>query len=795
MTSFVSRSCSEEGNAAVFPKMISVRELRSVSTIEDVHEYLSKVEEAEREIDVRLAEDLSREVRNEYQEVVRTFLPSQLPSLSLELENAENALVRASELAAFLSARVQQLSSIRERVCHALKRMTQVIEVAKCVENAQFFLKQQDEERTADEFSKYLRYEESAIDERSRQTMDQVQTELLRRIDGELTRAIRAGDLSSVERYTRLFGLVEKPERAIEKLCDHVAAQVDVASTISEIESWQASHPGEVLNEAYSYAISIDLFFKRLHRQVRRQRDFLSRALGFGGYVRVLVSLEPIVAKYALELLQRFVESAGVLAMKQKVVSGKFAVDGESAESDSSLSSQLFSLVEYLVVVLQSFERHSRFLKSSVEQARGDVEEALRRAESVKEGGPDGPAPRRSAAGWGGAEGLRRERVQIDELAKKANFDGSESLLYWVSELAECYVLFEHYHLKEVMGMVVEQSGVILVEDLCQVSTMADNVFFLLKECMGRAGATLSVNILCAVTNLVVAELDGGFLTALEEISYLAPASSSAPGTGQGGQSAAMRSIPIRNVLISMNTIAQSARYVVELKRSIEEPCEGVFGRGSQELDKVMVCCEELVAVEGKIRRQLEVQMKWLMRPLSHKIAGMLEGFDRANFIVMDGQQAEGQASWVETLTHSLDQLVVPLRERLCRENREVFLSLVVSKVTEMLEGMIMKKGYNLLGAEQLDRDMRAVETYFAQQSQECTKGKFGRIYDITFLLTLEQVEEIVEMWNREEVDTRSRMRLSLSEIKRVLALRIGASHEEATRLELVGWRRDGVLM
>ncbi|KAJ8531968.1 hypothetical protein K7X08_011891 [Anisodus acutangulus] len=59
----------------------------------------------------------------------------------------------------------------------------------------------------------------------------------------------------------------------------------------------------------------------------------------------------------------------------------------------------------------------------------------------------------------------------------------------------------------------------------------------------------------------------------------------------------------------------------------------------------------------------------------------------------------------------------------------------------------MMQKIFSQLGGLQLDRDVRALVSYFSNMTQRTVRDKFSHLTQMATILNLEKVSEILDFW------------------------------------------------
>ena len=110
----------------------------------------------------------------------------------------------------------------------------------------------------------------------------------------------------------------------------------------------------------------------------------------------------------------------------------------------------------------------------------------------------------------------------------------------------------------------------------------------------------------------------------------------------------------------------------------------------------------------------------------------------------------------------------------LTSNNYEIFVGMMASEVTLQIEKASIKSKFSRLGGLQFDREIRSLVSFFATWSM---REKFSRLNQIATILNLEAVGEIN--------DFHENWKLTPTEMKQILALRVDFNVEEVKKLRL----------
>jgi hypothetical protein len=138
---------------------------------------------------------------------------------------------------------------------------------------------------------------------------------------------------------------------------------------------------------------------------------------------------------------------------------------------------------------------------------------------------------------------------------------------------------------------------------------------------------------------------------------------------------------------------------------------------------------------------------------------------------------------WVETFIQRMQDTVVIYREYLNEEIWEELIMYLVDALIGNLEQILLKKTYTYYGGLQLHNDIQQLFKYFTILTKRTVRDKFTRLIQITSLLTLEKVTEILDYWYIENM----KWRLTCDEVKEILKRRKDFNCVAIDRLKLSG--------
>ena len=113
----------------------------------------------------------------------------------------------------------------------------------------------------------------------------------------------------------------------------------------------------------------------------------------------------------------------------------------------------------------------------------------------------------------------------------------------------------------------------------------------------------------------------------------------------------------------------------------------------------------------------------------------------------------------------------------------ESLVQIVADSIASRLEAAVLTKRFNQLGGLQLDREVRTLVSGFAVMSSKSLRDRFARLTQVTTVVNLESVAEILDYWG--ENSGSMTWRLTPGEVRKVLGLRVDFRADEIARLAL----------
>ena len=197
----------------------------------------------------------------------------------------------------------------------------------------------------------------------------------------------------------------------------------------------------------------------------------------------------------------------------------------------------------------------------------------------------------------------------------------------------------------------------------------------------------------------------------------------------------------------------------------------------------VVAKLDAAAAVEGALRAALDDGLGTLAASLLPRLKLRLEAFGTAE-LVLESEAAFTAAandSFVSGYLAELEALLKALRPSLAPDVLDALLQLFIKSGVERLEVLLLAKRLDQWGAQQLDRDVRALQSRLTELSSRSVRHQLARLSQMTTLLNLEREAELAELWREPGFG----WLLSADEARQVLALRVDFRRDAIAQLAL----------
>ncbi|PIO63143.1 hypothetical protein TELCIR_15273 [Teladorsagia circumcincta] len=397
----------------------------------------------------------------------------------------------------------------------------------------------------------------------------------------------------------------------------------------------------------------------------------------------------------------------------------------------------------------------------------GDDEEKKRRLEEEK------------------ARRKKEREKKLDQLLNRS-LVGSK-----MQELLGNYLLLEQYYMQESVRKAIDMDA----KEEGLLSSVVDDVLFLVRKCVRRAMSSGSVDCVCAALNYGVALLETTYYQHLHNtIQAGYPSTNFAAEALQTAQNAynviqhgktTDPDVQRDTFITAANNARGTAELLLDLRKGLEYEWSKTQ-RSSVETGKLEHAVGQLADVSRKMHHLATLGMESLCKTAFRtKLKTSCDAFLDLPHTLTDVQLAEFEAvdPFIEQFNANLDKQIASFESVLHKENFQSLLLAVCSEAESQLERVIMKCSFNRLGGLQLDREFRQLSAYLSGVAGWTARERCARLSQIVALLNVENVDEAIELREATRTSPIARM-LSANDTIKVLELRVDLPAAVIQKLE-----------
>ncbi|KAK1330580.1 hypothetical protein QTO34_010775 [Cnephaeus nilssonii] len=733
-----------------------IRSLTELQELEAVYERLCGEEKVvERELDALLEQQNTIESK-------MVTLHRMGPNLQLiegDAKQLAGMITFTCNLAENVSSKVRQLDLAKNRLYQAIQRADDILDLKFCMDGVQTALRNEDYEQAAAHIHRYLCLDKSVI-ELSRQgkegSMIDANLKLLQEAEQRLKAivtekfavATKEGDLPQVERFFKIFPLLGLHEDGLSKFSEYLCKQV--------------------ANKAEENLLLVLETDMRIARIVETHQPIVETYYGPGRLYTLIKYLQVECDRQVEKVVNKFIKQRNYHQQFRHVQSNLRNSTTEKIEPR-----ELDPILTEVTLMNARSELYLSFLRKRI-SSDFEVGDSMA-SEEVKQ-------------------------------APEVSGQTPQQLLLscTMQELIGLYITMEEYFMRETVNKAVALDT---YEKGQLTSSMVDDVFYIVKKCIGRALSSSSIDCLCAMINLATTELESDFRDVLcNKLRMGFPAT-----TLQDIQRGVTSAVNIMHsslqqgkfdtkgiestdeaklsFLVTLNNVEICSENISTLKKTLESDCTKLFSQGiggEQAQAKFDSCLSDLAAVSNKFKDLLQeglaelnnTAIKPQVQPWINTFLSVSHNIEEEEF-----NDYEANDPWVQQFILNLEQQMAEFKAGLSPVIYDNLTSLMTSFVAVEMERVVLKSTFNRLGGLQFDKELRSLIAYLTTVTTWTIRDKFARLSQMATILNLERVTEILDYWGANSGPLT--WRLTPAEVRQVLALRIDFRNEDIKRLRL----------
>ncbi|KAF2075481.1 hypothetical protein CYY_003217 [Polysphondylium violaceum] len=289
-------------------------------------------------------------------------------------------------------------------------------------------------------------------------------------------------------------------------------------------------------------------------------------------------------------------------------------------------------------------------------------------------------------------------------------------------------------------------------------SSMVDDIFFVFRKVIGRSISSLSSPTTCAILNLSTSNFDILYIPFLEkllEFTYIDDFDKRRD-----------------YYLVILNDLYYTKEFMKQMQDQLKETTSHKF-KNQDDVKMITLCIvgDGFVSLEKRINQMLKESIEKIVAILGSSLNQSIWPFRNINYEITDVEfeNYEINDPFAMDFMNSLFNVLEPYKRKLAPQNFDLLVHLISVQIANILEGHIKQKKFNQLGGIQLSKDVRKIIEFLCNlTSEQNVRHKFTRLSQITHLLTLDKVTDVLEYWGQEGYI----WKLDMLEIKLVLGRR-----------------------
>ncbi|XP_053126975.1 conserved oligomeric Golgi complex subunit 4 isoform X1 [Hemicordylus capensis] len=758
------------------PTMEQIRALTELPALEAAYSHLCGEEKA---VEEELEKLLEQQGTIESKMAALHRMGPNLQLIEGDAKQLAGMITFTCNLAENVSSKVRQLDLAKNRLYQAIQRADDILDLKFCMDGVQTALRNEDYEQAAAHIHRYLSLDKSVI-ELSRQGQEgsiiDANLKLLQEAEQRLKAIVtekfdlvtRQEDLPQVERFFKIFPLLGLHEEGLSNFSAYLCKQV--ASKAEENLQLVMKTDMSDRRAAVIFADTLTLLFEGIARIVETHQPIVETYYGPGRLYTLIKHLQTECDQQVEKVVDKFIQQRDYHRQFQLVQNSMM----RSSVAEKTEPRELDPILTEVTLMNARSELYLRFIR------------------------------RRVASDFEVGDSVASEEVKQEHQKCLDKLLNHCLLSRTMQELIGYYITMEEYFMRETVNKAVAL-------DACEkgqlTSSMVDDVFYIVKKCVGRALSSSSIDCLCAMINHSITELESDFREVLcnklrmgfpatpfqdfqrgvtSAVSLMHSSLQQGKFDTKGIESTDEAK---QSFLVTLNNVEVCSENIMTLKKTLESDCAKLLSQGfggEQAQPKIDSCLAELAAMSHKFRDLLQEGLNELsnsaikpqVKPWINLFLSVSHNIEEEEF-----NDYEANDPWVQQLILNLEQQMAEFKADLSAVIYDSLSSLTTTLIAVELEKVVLKSTFSRLGGLQFDKELRSLIAYLTTVTTWTIRDKFARLSQMATILNLERVTEILDYWGPNSGPLT--WRLTPAEVRQVLALRMDFRSEDIKRLRL----------
>ncbi|VDL71274.1 unnamed protein product [Nippostrongylus brasiliensis] len=698
-----------------------------------------------------------------------------------------------SRLADNISGKVSALDIAKTRVVECLQLAGDMHDLGVCSEGVDECISNEDYEQAAQHIHRFLTLDRavfqfsSTVDKDAGQTVSHsyevltnASSRLKEILEKKMEIAAEAEDIPAMQRFVKLFPLINEHDSGLTRFGKYLSKEIAKIGG-DNIKIMNAGGADDKrLNVLY--ADTLFLFFEGIAALLETNQPLIESAYGPDKLLDFINMLQVDIDQVVGKVIDAFMKKRQ-LEKRLKVVQRILREERTSDKGDGwcfsrlpffELSAErldvleLDTLLSEICLMNTHTEMYWRFVRRRLKGASAEAEQG----DFVMVNGDD----------FGGEE-EKKKRLEEEKARRKAEREKKlDQLLNHslvgskMQEMLGHYLLLEQYYMQESVRKAIDMDA----REEGLLSSVVDDVLFLVRKCVRRATSSGSVDCVCAALNYGVALLETTYYQHLfNTIQMGYPSTNFAAEALQTAQNAynviqhgksTDADVQRETFIIAANNARGTGELLLDLRKGLETEWSKTQ-HSSVEKGKLEHAVGQLADVSRKMHHLATLGMESLCKAVFRpKIKArpiacdyrktrsfqclacnpllatvICDEYVTLPHTLTDSQLAEYEAvdPFVEQFNASLDKQIASFEPVLHKENFQSLLLTVCTEVENQMERVIMKCAFNRLGGLQLDREYRQLSAYLSGVAGWTARERCARLGQVSFSLLTGIREEL----------------------------------------------------
>ncbi|KAL4234686.1 Golgi transport complex subunit 4 [Mactra antiquata] len=743
---------------------MDLERVQNLTDVSEMQKALEKLNAEEIDVDCELNTLLETQASLEDKMITLHRTLPNLQMLHTDSKQLSSMVSFTSTLAENVSSKVRQLDLAKNRVTSCIQRVEDILDLKYCTDGVQQALQNEDYEKAAGHVHRFrsldenvLRMSEIASEGSSLDTsfrlLHESEDKLRVIVNTKFDASVHSRDVASIERFFKIFPMLGLYEEGLTKFGKYLAAKLSEDADRNLKLALHGIDP-EDGRSSVIFADTITKLFEDIAKIVEIHQPLVETYYGAGRLVILVKILQKECDRQTRKLVEEFRNKRDFdLRVQQVQQSLMFHKQPAIEKPDSK---DLDVLLSEIVLLNTRTELYLRFLKRRI---TGDFELAYQDEEKRNE-----------------------KSSEVDKFIQSC--DTSRLM----QELIGNYIMMEEYFMRE---MVLKAVAMDSLDTGSPTSSMVDDSFYIVKKCVRRAMSSSSVDGVCAMLNHACTILEQDF----REVLYTRVRAGFPSGFDltqaynmviQQGKSSDTEKAKAQ-FISTLNNAEVSCDYCKQLKTNLEDEVSKLYTQCSDQSNaKLESCLSDIGACATRFKDVVEFGFSQMTQSvIKPRIKPQIDIFLSTSHNISEDDYTNFEANdpWVQNFIVSLDNMLGSFKDSLTNNNYEMFVSLVTAEITTQLEKSVQKSAFNRLGGLQFDKELRVLVGYLTSVTTWTIRDKFARLTQMATILNLEKVDELLDYWGPNSGPLT--WRLTPSEVRQILGLRIDFRTEEIKRLKL----------